>query len=160
MSRIKLGQLFQQFEVGVLLCLLFRAAFLRCGAAAIAAATTVGGLLADAYFVLLVKADGLDFECGLHERSVHVVQVDIKCNAVAKDRQALCTDSPLVPRMVRDVTRIIREFDVDHVVVNARAFDITHRRCFGDFKAARFQGSAKCGARLLLHALKVEADDE
>eukprot|EP00965_Chrysotila_dentata_P178164 5884482-Pleurochrysis_carterae.AAC.1 len=65
-----------------------------------------------------------------------------------------------MPCMIRDVTRIIREFDVDHDILNACAFDIAYRGCFSNFEAGCFQGSAECGARLFLHTLKIEADDE
>eukprot|EP00965_Chrysotila_dentata_P096785 3198782-Pleurochrysis_carterae.AAC.1 len=62
--------------------------------------------------------------------------------------------------MVRDVIRIIRKFDVDHVVENACAFDIAHARCFRDLEATGFKGGAECGACLTLHALEVKADDK
>eukprot|EP00965_Chrysotila_dentata_P260330 6213867-Pleurochrysis_carterae.AAC.2 len=57
---VELSQLLQQLKLSTLLCLIFCTPLLRCGAAAIASTPTIGGLLADANFILFVEAHRLD----------------------------------------------------------------------------------------------------
>eukprot|EP00965_Chrysotila_dentata_P079711 2629131-Pleurochrysis_carterae.AAC.1 len=83
---VEFGQLLQHVKFSAFLRLFLCAPLLSCGAAAIASASAVRGLLADANFLVLVKAHRFDFECITHECGVHVVQVDTECDTVAEDR--------------------------------------------------------------------------